>query len=107
VRTFLRSCVIAGIDAMKSSTSKPTPQVPNKPAHEIRLGSVRATIWTNETEKGLMYNTTFERSYRDGNDWKSSTSFGQGDLLNLAFVAEQAMRWIIEQRAPSGLSPQG
>jgi hypothetical protein len=92
---------------MKSSSSKPaTPQVPNKPAHEIRLGSIRATIWANETEKGQMFNTTFERSYRDGNEWKSSTSFGQGDLLNLAFVAEQAMRWIIEQRETSDLNQQ-
>lgn len=90
-----------------SPTKSATPQVPNKPAHEIRLGSIRATIWMNETDKGPMYNTTFERSYRDGNEWKSSASFGQGDLLNLAFVAEQSMRWIIEQRDSSGLSQQG
>jgi hypothetical protein len=38
----------------------------SKPAHEIRLNGIRATIWKNDTEKGPRYNTKFKRSYRDG-----------------------------------------
>jgi len=34
-----------------------TPQT-NKPAHEIRINGVRATIWKNDTDKGPRYNTT-------------------------------------------------
>lgn len=93
---------------MKPSTSKPaTPQVTNKPAHEIRLGSIRATVWMNKTEKGPMYNTTLERNYRDGEEWRSSDSFGRDDLLSLGFVASEALRWIMQQREPAGLSQQG
>lgn len=71
----------------------------NKPAHEIRLYGLRATIWKNESEKGTFYNTTFERNYRAGEEWKSTDSFGRDDLLTLAFIAQQCFAWIAEQRA--------
>ena len=69
----------------------------NKPAHEIRISGVRATIWKNDTEKGPRFNSTFERSYRDGEDWKISDSFGRDDLLTMAFIAGEAFRWIAQQ----------
>ncbi len=47
-------------------TSKPASETTNKPAHEIRVNGIRATIRASQTEKGVRYNTTFERSYRDG-----------------------------------------
>lgn len=64
---------------------KPLPKKPeNRPVHEIRHRNIRATIWKNETAKGPMYNVTVSRSYRDGEQWKDSTSFAFGDLMNLA-----------------------
>ena len=32
-----------------------------KPAHEIRLGRIKATIWANDTENGKRYNVTLTR----------------------------------------------
>ena len=69
----------------------------NKPAHEIRINGIRATIWKNDTEKGPRYNTTFERSYRDGEQWKTSDSFGRDDLLIVSHIATEAFRWIAQQ----------
>jgi len=68
----------------------------NRPVDEIRLGSVKAAIWRNETERGPRYSVTFERLYRDGNEWKSSGSFGRDELLLLAKVADQAHTRIFE-----------
>ena len=78
----------------------PTPTKQNKPAHEIRLNGIRATIWKNDTDKGPRFNTTFERNYRDGEEWKTSDSFGRDDLLTLGFVATEALRWIVDQKQP-------
>jgi len=78
----------------------PTPAKHNTPAHEIRLGGIRATIWKNDTDKGPRFNTTFERNYRDGEEWKTSDSFGRDDLLTLGFVATEALRWIVNQKQP-------
>ncbi len=68
-----------------------------RPVHEVRLGAIRASIWANETENGLRHNVTFDRTYRDGETWKSTTSFGRDDLLVLAKAADQAHTWIISQ----------
>jgi hypothetical protein len=63
----------------------------NKPVEEVRIGSVKAAIWKNETESGPRFNVTFQRLYRDGESgWRSTDSFGRDDLLVLAKVADQA-----------------
>lgn len=79
-------------------TYNPKVMSKDKPAHEVRLGSIKATIWKNDTEKGVRFNTTVSRLYRDGEDWKSTESFGRDDLLLLAKVADKAHSWIHEQR---------
>ena len=79
---------------MNKNANKPNT---NKPAHEIRLQGLRCTIWKNDTDKGPRFNTTFERTWKDGEEWKSSDSFGRDDLLTLAFLATEALQWIRQQ----------
>ena len=68
-----------------------------KPAHEVRLGSVKAAIWRNETTNGVRFNVTLARLYKDGDQWKSSDSLGRDDLLVAAKVLDQAHTWIHAQ----------
>jgi len=68
-----------------------------KPVHEVRLGRIKAAIWENDTQNGTRHNVTFTRLYRDGEQWKDSTSFGRDDLPLLAKVADMAHTWIFEQ----------
>jgi len=68
-----------------------------KPVHEIRLGRVKAAIWENETQNGTMYNVTLCRLYRDGKQWRDSTSFGRDDLPLVAKVADRVHSWIFDQ----------
>lgn len=77
--------------------NNPPPIEGNKPAHEIRVSGIRATIWKNEAEKGAFFNTVFERSYREGDEWKSSDSFGRDDLLVVSHLASECFRWITQQ----------
>ena len=55
-----------------------------KPVTEVRIGRVKATVWKNGTEDQPRYNVTFSRLYKDGDQWKSTQSFGRNDLLVLA-----------------------
>jgi hypothetical protein len=82
------------INKPETATTKPEA---NKPVHEIRVNGIRATIWKNDTDKGPRYNTTFERSYRDGEEWKKTDSYGREDLLVLAFVAKASFAWVVAQ----------
>jgi hypothetical protein len=40
---------------------------------------------------------TFARLYRDGEQWKDSSSFGREDLPLVAKVADQVHTWIYQQ----------
>ena len=68
-----------------------------KPAHEIRLGRVKATIWSNVMENGTRHNVTVSRLYRDGDEWKQTPSFGRDDLPLVARVVDLAHLWIYAQ----------
>ena len=61
------------------------------------MGAIKAAIWKNDTQSGVRYNVTFSRLYKDGDEWKSTESFGRDDLLVLAKVADQAHSWIFAQ----------
>ena len=66
-----------------------------RPVHEVRIGLIKAAIWANQTDDGVRHNVTFERSYKVGEDWETTTSFGRDDLLTLAKIADLAHSWII------------
>ena len=70
----------------------------DKPIHEIRLVSIKASIWKNQSPSGTYYNATFTRLYKDGEDWKSASTFGRDDLLSLAKLADRVHSWICERR---------
>ena len=68
-----------------------------KPVAEVRIGRVKATVWSHETKEGrTRYNVTFSRLYKDGDAWRRTQSFGRNDLLVLAKVADQARSRIFE-----------
>lgn len=69
----------------------------NRPVYEVRAGSVLASVWENKSEKGRYYNVTLTRLYKDGSSWKSSTSFGSCDLVDVARVAVVAEMWVNEK----------
>lgn len=69
-----------------------------KPAHEIRMGGIKATVWENQGANGVRYNVTLCKVYKDGEQWRTTESFGRDDLLVAAKVADHAHTWICEQR---------
>jgi hypothetical protein len=66
-----------------------------KPAHTLRCGNIKATIWQNDSEKGPFFATTFSRPFKDQSaPWRNGTSFGPHDLEALMNVALEAKEWI-------------
>jgi hypothetical protein len=66
-----------------------------KPAHEVRLGRIRAAIWLNQSEdEDVWFNVTLTRLYREGNQWKDSTSFRKDDLPVASKALDMAYAWI-------------
>ena len=71
-----------------------------KPSATVRVGSIKAAIWTNDTPGGTRHSVTFERLYKNGASWKSTRTFGRDDLLVLAKVADLAYSRILELQDP-------
>jgi len=85
---------------MAKTQSAPATGRPNRPIHEIRHRNVRATIWKNPVQNGVMYNVTVSRSYRDdNNEWHDTNSFPFNDLMNLAKALSDAHTFIAELEA--------
>lgn len=87
-----------------NKSAKPAQEAKAKPVHEVRLGRIKAAIWANETENGVRHNVTITRLYKDGNDWKTSASFGREELPLVAKVADLAHSWIYEHGHGNGES---
>ena len=70
-----------------------------KPAAELRIGTIKATVWENEVGGIIRHNVTFSRLYRDERQWKTTHSFIFNNLLTLANLADQAHTLIAERNA--------
>jgi hypothetical protein len=71
----------------------------NRPAHEVRLGRVKAVVWANATDGGVRHNVTVRRLFkREGSaTWEQSDSFARDDLPVVMEVVRQAWVWIYAQ----------
>ena len=66
-----------------------------KPERVFRIGAISASVFVNEVDgeggKRTVRNVNLQRRFKDGDEWKSTSSFGLPDLpaaiavLNLAF----------------------
>lgn len=60
----------------------------DKPVHEVRVGVVKAAIWANETKHGIRDSVAPQWLYKDGDDWKTTESFGRDELPLVSKVAD-------------------
>ncbi len=73
-----------------------------KPVHEIRLGRIRVAIWANQSNgKGVWFNTTIVRLYKDGDEWKETAAYGRDDLPIVSKAVDMAYGWIWKQDEPA------
>ena len=66
------------------------------PVHKVRLGRITASVWANDGSNGTFHNVTLVRSYKDGEEWKESSSFGRDDLPLVAKAVDQCHTWIYQ-----------
>lgn len=75
----------------------------------IRHRNLKAAIWKNETDKGVIYNVTLTRSYRVEDQWHDSQSFSYSDLMNVVkllfdthtFITEVRLKEASSERRPA------
>jgi hypothetical protein len=74
-----------------------------QPVDKFTDGHVHVSIWENQGVKGAFRSATIQLRYKDGNDWKTGTSFGAVDLKHLEGAAKEARarieKWQQENKA--------
>src|SRR5437763_11748747 len=78
---------------------RPPERSGNAPVFACRHRALKAAVWRNETENGPMFNTTLSRSYKDGETWKESGSFGYDDVLIVAELLRTCHGFISREMA--------
>ncbi len=85
--------------ATNEETEEGAPASARRPEHTVRVGNVEIAIWKNKkTDGGAEFYTASppKLGYRDGEEWKSSSSYGPMDLLALAEASREASAKIRE-----------
>jgi len=76
---------------------------------DVRLGSSKAAVETNDTEAGVRYNISFSRGCREGGSWQTTESFASDHLRWLGKVADRTPPWIfargLEQDSTAEFTP--
>lgn len=71
--------------------------MPNKPIKQIKAGQIICSIWQNEPMQGreyLLQSISFQRRYKVGHEWKSSSNFYANDLQKLILLAQKAQEFL-------------
>ena len=73
------------------------------PEKQFRIGLISASVFANEvqTENGKrrIRNVNLQRRYREGDEWKSWTTFGLGDLPNAIRALQLAQEYVETKEA--------
>lgn len=68
----------------------------SQPVTKFRDGTLEVAVWGNETDEGrIWYSISFERSYKDGDEWKKTTKLNADDALPVAHLLTKAHDAII------------
>lgn len=68
----------------------------NKPVAVFKARCVKVAVFANPAEKGMFYKTSVQRIYKDGEDWKTTTSLGRDDLPVAQLLLGKAFDFILQ-----------
>ena len=67
----------------------------NKPEH-IQVGTIQATIWTNEKDGKVMKSVQLKKSYKDKEgQWQETDKYFVNDLPKLALVLQKCYEKLV------------
>ncbi len=75
----------------------------NLPVFTYRHRSLKAAVWKNASEAGPFYNVTVTRSFKEGETWRESASFGYDDILVVAELLRTCHGFITREIAKQSI----
>ncbi len=73
-----------------------------KPEKIFRIGAVSASVFVNSTEDGRAFRSvSLQRSFKNGEEWKTASSFALSELPSAVAVLQMAMSHVAEREGQS------
>ena len=67
-----------------------------EPVKKIKIGAIEVAVWENTSNEGKkFFNTTMERSYKDGEEWKKTNSLRDSDIPKTVLALQKAYEFIM------------
>jgi hypothetical protein len=84
----------------KESTTQPA----NKPVKTWKLKGVHVSVFRNVSEKDgvIFFKTSAQKVYKDGEEFKTTSSLGRDDLPVAQLLLGKAYEFILESEANKG-----
>jgi len=75
-----------------------------KPERVFRIGNVSASVFANEVDGGNRHlrSVNLQKRYRNGDEWKFSSSFDLSELPQVRAVLELATNYVADKEAVVG-----
>jgi hypothetical protein len=77
---------MANNNSSKSST---------KPVKVFRLRGISASVFENESENGSFYKISVVRTFKDGKEFKSTSTFSRDDIPVMLHVSKMAWHFVL------------
>jgi hypothetical protein len=63
------------------------------PIKSIRVGNVQLSLWENTAGDNVVQSITFDKSYKDGTEWKKTKSFKFNELAFLQVAIQEILKF--------------
>jgi hypothetical protein len=93
-----------GLEAVKADTG--AARADNRPVMSFSLKGVRVSVFANPVKIDgrdvVMHKAVVTKTYKDGDEWKSTHSLGRDDVPVAVMLLEDAYRWVLERESQTG-----
>lgn len=62
------------------------------PTHNYRCGTMSFARFENESDKGTMVSYKLQKQYKDGDNWKDTTSYRRNELVQLRELVDRILK---------------
>ncbi len=68
---------------------------PTLPRARFKAGGVQVAVWDNVSKEGQLFQTvSIDRSYKAGDEWKTTKTFRSNDLPKMILALEKAYEYL-------------
>jgi hypothetical protein len=89
-----------------TTVEPPTAQSSTKPVRVFRLRGVSASVFENHSKNAerssTFHKVSLQKTYKEGDEFKTTTSFGRDDLPVCLHLLHEAWAFILEAEAKRG-----